>query len=102
MVAGSYRGHGPFSPSSGECVCKTSSLNGYKVSRANQKLQKKRPEAYRIRKFVRRLFTQTILWNLAKLVKIYSGIIVHQQHRRKGSVQGERRHLSDTSEVQAG
>ena len=49
-----------------------------------------------------RVITQTIFWNLANLVKIYSGITPQQQHRRKDSVQGERRHLSDTSAVRTG
>ena len=64
-----------------QSCCKIQPLNGYNLTRAKQKLLRKRSgvyESFPSRRRSQKLFTQTILWNLANPVKIYRGIIVHQ------------------------
>ena len=63
--------------------CKTWLLNGFSRIRAKQKLLRNHKEA--CKSFWSRMgslksFTLTIPWNLAKLVKIFPGIIVRRHH----------------------
>ena len=61
---------------------KTWQLNGYNDTHVKQKLLRKRKRAYKSswsRIGNLKSFTLTIPWNLAKLVKISPGIIVHRR-----------------------